>query len=198
MIVRHQNRTPEIHESAVIAPGAIISGDVAIGPQTCVLSGAVITSQGGPVRIASHCVVMENAVVRGVPPDGTSIGNHTLIGPHAHITGCTIGDECFVATGASVFNGATLANRCVVRINSVVHINAKLPAGTQTPIGWIAIGDPAQLFPPVADDEYLAELKAQGFWRSTFQSDADTPQREKLEAYTRALSRHRDDAIVDD
>jgi carbonic anhydrase/acetyltransferase-like protein (isoleucine patch superfamily) len=36
------------------------------------------------------------------------IGDHVLAGPHCYLTGRTIGDEVFIATGAMVFNSAQM------------------------------------------------------------------------------------------
>jgi len=39
-----------------------------------------------------------------------------------------------------------------------VHLRSRLPAYTTVPIGWIAVGDPANLFPP---DQHEAIWKIQ-------------------------------------
>jgi carbonic anhydrase/acetyltransferase-like protein (isoleucine patch superfamily) len=51
----------------------VAAGDVTIGPHNRVLFGAVITAEGGPVEIGRTCVVMENAVIRGVPGQETAL-----------------------------------------------------------------------------------------------------------------------------
>jgi hypothetical protein len=38
--------------------------------------------------------------------------------------------------------------RSELRVGSVLHVNSHLPADTVVPIGWIAAGQPAQLFAP--------------------------------------------------
>ena len=38
-----------------------------MGSGSAVLFGAVVTDEGGPVKIGSDCVIMENAVLRGTP-----------------------------------------------------------------------------------------------------------------------------------
>ncbi len=45
MIIEHRGAKPVVDGSATIAPGAVISGDVAIGPHTVVLAGAIITGE---------------------------------------------------------------------------------------------------------------------------------------------------------
>jgi carbonic anhydrase/acetyltransferase-like protein (isoleucine patch superfamily) len=88
---------------------------------------------------------MENAVLRGTKRHPLSISNNVLIGPHAHLTGCTIAENVFIATKVAIFNGATLGERSVVRIGAIVHFNSRLEPGDSVPIGWIAAGNPTQL-----------------------------------------------------
>jgi serine acetyltransferase len=64
---RPDSRCRQVADSAYIAPTAVLCGDVTVGPHSRVLFGAVVTAEGGPVEIGAHCVVMENAIVRGVP-----------------------------------------------------------------------------------------------------------------------------------
>jgi carbonic anhydrase/acetyltransferase-like protein (isoleucine patch superfamily) len=45
---------------------------------------------------------------------------------HTHLNGTRVGDEVFVATGASLFPGSDVGDRCELRINSVVHVNSQL------------------------------------------------------------------------
>jgi len=65
VLIEHDGARPVIHPSAYVAPNAVISGDVEIGLECSVLFGAVITADGGPVRIGRRLTIMEQAVVRG-------------------------------------------------------------------------------------------------------------------------------------
>src|SRR5207237_7679378 len=80
------------------------------------------------------------------------IGAAFLIVPNAHVTGCTLKDEVFIATGAAVFHGAILEARSEVRVNGVVHLKTRLPEEAIVPIGWVAVGDPASILPPDQHD----------------------------------------------
>jgi carbonic anhydrase/acetyltransferase-like protein (isoleucine patch superfamily) len=121
MQIAHRGQQPVIDPTAVVAPTAIISGDVQVGACTVVLAGAIITSQGAPVRIGQRCIIMEHAVIRGAGKHPCTLGDHVLVGPHAHITGATVHGRAFIATGASIFNGAVLEEGVVVAINAVVY-----------------------------------------------------------------------------
>src|SRR5262249_62098583 len=141
-----------------VAPTAVVCGDVAIGPDCRVLFGAVLTAESGPVSLGSRCIVMEQAVLRGTARPLLRLGSHVLVGPHAHLSGCTVDDNVFIATGASIFNGARLGARSVVRINGVVHILTTLLPDAVVPIGWVALGDPAEILPPTEHERISALL----------------------------------------
>ena len=148
MLYEHLGARPRIHDTAVIAPTAVLSGDVEIGPHCQVLHGAVITAEGGPITLGEHVIVMENALIRATAADSVHIGSHTLLGTLASIAGATIGEEVFLASGARVFNGAHIGARSEIRVNAIVQRRAALPEGTVVPIGWVATGDPVQLYSP--------------------------------------------------
>lgn len=201
MRLSNQGRKPQIHETAYIAPNAVISGDVCVGAHSRILFGAVLTAEGGPITVGEQTIVMENAVIRGVPGRATSIGNHCLIGPHAHLTGCTIENECFIATGACVFNGAVVRSQSGVRIGGIVHINTELPSHSLVPIGWIAVGRPAEMYPPGDHDRYTGELSRLDFGKTVFRvgkrSDGYLDMVAATTKYAEFLGRHSDDRVLE-
>ena len=75
-------------------------------------------------------------MVRSTARHSTHIGRHCLVGPDAHLVGCVVEDEVFIATGASIFHAARLGKGSEVRVNGVVHLRSHLPPGTTVPIGW--------------------------------------------------------------
>src|SRR6266699_5304392 len=110
----------------------------------------------GSVEIGANCIIMENAVIRGTPAFPTRLGNFVLVGPRTYLTGCDVEESVFLATGATVFNGAHIGARAEVRINGVVHIKTTLPPGATVPIGWVAVGDPAEILPPGRHEQIWA------------------------------------------
>ena len=65
MLIEHDGKGPRIDPSAHVAPTAVVCGEVAIGAETSVGFGAVLTAESGPIEIGSRCIVMGNAVPRG-------------------------------------------------------------------------------------------------------------------------------------
>lgn len=201
MLLEHRGASPQVDPTAYVAPTAVLCGDVHVGPHCRVLFGAALTAEGGRVELGEQCIVMENAVLRGTPRDPLRLGNHVLVGPRAYLTGCTVDDDAFLATGTTVFNGAHIGARSEVRINGVVHLRTDVPPDTTVPIGWVAVGAPARVLPPDEHGRIWEEQRELDFPGYVFglarPPDGESIMPELTRRYGRALSRHRDDRSVD-
>jgi carbonic anhydrase/acetyltransferase-like protein (isoleucine patch superfamily) len=205
MLIEHNGKRPRIHPSAYVAPTAVISGEVEIGQNSRVLHGAVITAEGSPVTIGQECVVMEHAVIRGA--GGRSrhfpavVGDRTLIGPHAYLVGCTVDEDCFIATGAMVFNDAHVKSGCTVTLGGIVHIGTILAPETTVPLQHVAIGTQARIFAPSETEEMMEALAKENFRRRVFGVETEGRSRaeiigESTRRYARALTSHGADRVI--
>ncbi|HZM75325.1 MAG TPA: hypothetical protein VFC19_06340 [Candidatus Limnocylindrales bacterium] len=160
--------------TAWVSPDATVSGDVTLGPGTRVMPGArIVAEAGGAITIGQSCIVLENAVIRATGRHPCVIGDHCLIGPHAHIVGATLADQVFIATGASVFHGASLGKGCEVRVNGTVHLRTTLDPGIAVPIGWVAVG--TKILSPDKHEEIWAEQQPLDFPGYVYGVERDTP-----------------------
>jgi len=199
VFVEHRLKSPKVAESAYIAPTAVLAGDVTVGPHSRVLFGAVITAEGGAVEIGADCVVMENAVIRGVPNQDMRIGDNVLVGPQAHLTGCVIEGDTRIATGAVVFNGARIETGAEVEFHAVVYVNTVVPAGTAVPMGWFAGGQPAELVPPNDWDRIRAIMGPLDYPGTVFGIGAGQARMPDIaRRYARGLALHQRDNIIPD
>ena len=158
----------------------MVRGDVTIGPGSRVLDLAVLQGELGPITIGADVVVMEHALLRGRADQPLVIGDAVLVGPHAHLNGTVVEDEVFIATGVSMFPGSRVGTGSELRIRSILHVNSRLEPGTTVPIGWIAAGDPAQLFPPERHDELWALQEPLDFPGTVYGVDRGTSMRENM------------------
>lgn len=199
MLLEHRGKRPQIARSAYVAPNAVVCGDVAIGDHSRILFGAVLTAENGSVDVGSHCIVMEHAVIRGRDGHPTRLGDHVLVGPHAHVNGASVEDDVFLATGVAVFPGARIGRGAEVRINAVVHVNSALEAQVTVPIGWVAVGDPAVLFPPQRHDELWSVQRDLDFPGTVFGIAREEATMAKVtERYAELFGEHRDDRLVEE
>ena len=202
MIIEHLGKRPAIDSGACVALSATVCGDVRIADGARVLHGACLIAEGGSIEIGRNVIVMENAVVRSTARWSTSIAASCLVGPNAHVVGCVLEECVFIATGSAIFHGARLGARSEVRVHGTVHVRSRLPAGRTVPIGWIAVGDPAQLFPPDRHDEIWTVQKQMEFSKSVYGVEPATEAGiSKMPEVTRSLSEiygaHAGDEIID-
>ena len=140
---------------------------------------------------------MENAVVRATRRHDCIVADHCLIGPCAHVVGCQVDDEVFIATGAAVFHGARLGRRSQVRIHGVVHLRTVLPPGTVVPIGWIAVGDPAEILSPDQHDRIWAIQQPLNFPETVYGVPrGETVMVEITKMLSETLAAHGDDEVA--
>jgi carbonic anhydrase/acetyltransferase-like protein (isoleucine patch superfamily) len=198
MLLEHRGQRPVVPDSAYVAPTAVLCGAVVLGERARVLHGAVLTAEDGEVRTGADVVVMENALVRGRASHPAILGDAVLIGPHAHVNGAVVEDEVFVATGASIFPGAVAGTRSELRINSVLHANSRLAADTVVPIGWIAAGDPAELFSPDRHAELWEKQQDLDFPGTVYGVPRGTPMRTIMSRQTDFYGAHLGDRLLDE
>ena len=200
MLYRHDGKQPNIHATSRIAPNAVVCGDVTIGPNCSIGFGAVLTAESGPIAIGANCIIMDTAVIRGVRGNPVRIGDNVLVGPRAYLTGCEVADDAFLATGATVFNGARIGARAEVRINGIVHLRTLLPEDAVVPLGWIAVGDPAEILPPNQHERIWSIQQALDFPRYVFGVERAPPgqsiQPTVMPRYARRLRNHVDDQLL--
>jgi carbonic anhydrase/acetyltransferase-like protein (isoleucine patch superfamily) len=200
MLIEHEGKRPHVDITARVAPTAVVCGDVTIGPRSHVAFGAVVAAEGAAIRIGAECMIRENAVVKSSPGHPVNVGDAVLVGPHASIVGCAVGDEVFLATGVTVFQGARLGRRVEVRINGVVHVNTLLEPGTIVPIGWIAVGNPARCLPPQEHDQIWSIQKLLNFSKAAYgvdrAADGSVDMRAIMRTVVQRYEAHRSDRML--
>ena len=149
--------------------------------------------------VLAATTVSETAVLRSARRNPLTLGNNILVGPRAYLSGCTIEDDVFLATGSTVFNGARIGRRAEVRINGIVYIRTVVGEDAVVPLGWIAVGDPARILPPEKHNEIWMVQKALDFPKYVFgverPREAGSAMPQIMSRYVEALRRlHKKDA----
>lgn len=138
---------PTIAASAYIAPGAVIIGDVTIGEECVILSGAVLRGDNTSVVVERGANVQENATVHVDPGAPARIGEYCVIGHNAIIHGSTIGSSSLIGMHATVLNHS------VIGAGSIIGAGALIPEGALVPPQTMMLGVPAKPRRDVSDEE---------------------------------------------
>jgi carbonic anhydrase/acetyltransferase-like protein (isoleucine patch superfamily) len=159
-IIPIHGKTPRIHDSAFIAPGCVIVGDVEIGPDSSVWYNCVLRADVSRIVIGTGTNIQDGSVVHCDParpgdPDGSPalIGDHVLIGHMAMIHGCVLEDRAFVGLGAIIMNKARIGG------DAMLAAGAMLTEGKVIEARTLWGGRPAR-FMRELDDAAIAELRA--------------------------------------
>ena len=195
MLIEHEGVGPRVAGSATSRPtcSAAMSG---AGEEARILFGAVLTAEGGSIEVGARSIVMENALVRGRGGYPARLGEHVLVGPHAHVNGATIEEEVFLATGVSVFPGATVGRGSEVRVGAVVHVNSTWPPARPFQSAGRRRG-PAELFSPRPPRELWAIQERMDFPGTVFGMSREEATMERVtRRYSESFGRHRGDRVL--
>ena len=147
LILPFAGRTPEIAESAWVAPNATLIGQVRLADDASVFYGAVLRADVDSILIGRGTNLQDNVAVHcdaGVP---TTVGAGVSVGHAAVLHGCTIEDDCLIGMSATVLN------RAVIGRGSLVAAGAVVLEDTVVPPGSLVAGVPAKVRRPLTEEE---------------------------------------------
>ncbi len=143
----YRSVTPDVPDSAWIAPTATVVGDVVLGQQVSVFYGAVLRGDSDSIRVGDRTNFQDNVTVHCDTGRPTTVGSGVSVGHNAVLHGCTVEDGALVGMGAIVMNGA------VIGAGSLVAAGAVVLEGTVVPPGSLVAGVPARIRRELTDDE---------------------------------------------
>ncbi len=153
LILPYKGIFPKIADSAFIAPGAAVIGDVEIGEETNVWFGCVIRGDVNTIRVGARTNIQDGTVIHVTRKTGpTRIGSGITVGHSALLHACTLEDGCFIGMRATVMDG------CVVESGGMLAAGALLTPGKRLPSGQLWAGNPARYFRDLKQEErnYIA------------------------------------------
>jgi carbonic anhydrase/acetyltransferase-like protein (isoleucine patch superfamily) len=136
----------DIHESAFVAPGAILVGHVSVGPESSVWYQCVLRGDLEPITVGARTNVQDGCVVhvdRGYP---ASIGDDVTIGHRAVVHGAVLENGCLIGMGAVVLSGARIGRGALVAAGSIVREGFEVPPDT------LVAGVPARILREIDDE----------------------------------------------
>jgi gamma-carbonic anhydrase len=156
-MISFRGKTPRIHPTAFIAPGARIIGDVEIGERSSIWYNCVLRGDVNAIRIGARTNVQDGTVIHcdspkpgneaGLP---TIIGDDVLIGHMVMLHGSILRDRAFVGLSSIVMDG------CTIEPDGMLAAGALLSPGRTIGAGELWIGRPAKMLRPLSMQEIAA------------------------------------------
>lgn len=140
-------KKPSVDQSAFIAEGVILKGDITIGRDAGIWYNAVLRGDENSITIGEETNIQDNATVHCSPGFPLVIGKGVTVGHACIVHGCTIGDNTLIGMGTIILNGARIGANCIIGAGSLVTQN------TEIPDGHMAFGSPARVIRALTDEE---------------------------------------------
>lgn len=131
--------SPRVHESAFIAAGAVVMGDVMLGEEASVWYGAILRGDMAPITIGDRTNIQDGTIVHVDADVPCTIGARVGVGHRVVLHGCTVEDECLIGMGSILLNNVRIGT------GSVVAAGAVIPEGMQVPPGSLVMGVPGRI-----------------------------------------------------
>ncbi len=128
----HLFRTPKIHGSVYIAPGAQVLGDVEIGEESSIWCNAVVRADVNYVRIGKRTNIQDLSLIHeSYQASPTVVGDDVTVGHSVILHACKVGNKCLIGMGSVILDDAEIGDLCLIGAGSLVTQGTKIPAGTK-------------------------------------------------------------------
>lgn len=125
-IIPFEGHTPYIHETAYVAPGVVIIGQVRLEAEVSIWFNAVIRGDREPIVIGRGSNIQDGSVVHTDPGYPCVVAENVTVGHNAILHGCDIRSGVTVGMGATVLNGAVVGEDALVAANALVLEGAQV------------------------------------------------------------------------
>ncbi len=122
--------TPQVDETAWVAPGCHVVGDIVLAAHASVWFGCTLRGDNERITVGVGSNVQENCVMHTDMGYPLTIGAGCTIGHKAMLHGCVIGENSLIGMGATVLNGAVIGKNCLVGAGALITEGKVIPDGS--------------------------------------------------------------------
>lgn len=154
--------------SAFIAPGAVVLGEVELGPEVSVWYGCVLRGDINWIRVGARTNLQDGTIIHvSHTGQGTQVGREVVVGHRVVLHSCSVEDQVLIGMGAVVLDRASVGEGAIVAAGAVV------PPGMVVPPNTMVAGIPAKVVRPVTSEQRQATVAT-------------------MERYLKAMAMHKD------
>ncbi|GAB6932734.1 gamma carbonic anhydrase family protein [Calditerricola satsumensis] len=133
------DKRPRVHETAFIAPGAQIIGDVTIGPESSVWFNAVLRGDEAPIVIGAAVNVQDNSTLHMYEKYPLILEDEVSVGHNVILHGCHVKRGALVGMGSVILDGVEIGEYALIGANTF------LPSGKKIPPYTLVLGSPGKV-----------------------------------------------------
>ena len=146
-------KSPQIHETAYIAEGAQVIGDVILKADSSIWYNTVCRGDINRIVIGERTNIQDNSVIHLENDQGGLVENDVTVGHNAIIHGCSIADGALIGMGAIIMNGAVIGKGAVIGAGAVVKEDMVIPDFS------LVVGVPGKIVKTLSPETYNENVK---------------------------------------
>jgi len=146
-------KSPQIHETAYIAEGAQVIGDVILKADSSIWYNTVCRADINRIVIGERTNIQDNSVIHLENDQGVLVENDVTVGHNAIIHGCSIADGALIGMGAIIMNGAVIGKGVVIGAGAVVKEDMVIPDFS------LVVGVPGKIVKTLSPETYDDNVK---------------------------------------
>ena len=147
IIDRYLDRVPRVGRDVLVAPGAVLAGEVELGDDVSIWYAAVLRGDLAPVTIGAGSNVQDGAVLHVGDKSPCAVGRDVVVGHRAILHGCRVEDGCLIGMQATVLDDAVIGQ------GSVVGACALVTQRTVIPPRSLVLGAPAKVVRTLTEED---------------------------------------------
>lgn len=139
LLVPFQDKTPIVKDTAFIAPGAYLIGDVQVGKETSIWFNTVLRGDEDSIIIGDRCSIQDNSTIHLYQGSPVMIEDEVTVGHNVVLHGCKIKKRSIIGMGSTILDGAVIGEECIIAANSLI------PSGKIIPPRSLVVGSPGKV-----------------------------------------------------
>ncbi|MCZ8535921.1 gamma carbonic anhydrase family protein [Paenisporosarcina quisquiliarum] len=139
MIIPFKGKTPEIHSTVFVAPGAKLIGEVQVGEESTIWFNAVLRGDEGLISIGKRCSIQDNSTIHLYEDAPVMVEDEVTVGHNVILHGCKVGRRSIIGMGSTILDHAEIGEECIIGANTLI------PPGKKIPPRSLVVGSPGKV-----------------------------------------------------
>ena len=147
VLLPYKGVLPRVADSAFIAPGVMLIGDVEVGEEASIWFNCVLRGDVSHIRIGARSNIQDGTVIH------TSTDGPTLVGSDVTVAHMCLLHACVVEDASLIGMGAILMDHAHVETGGWIGAGAMVTEHKHVKVGELWLGRPARMTRHVSDQE---------------------------------------------
>ncbi|MCQ6275920.1 gamma carbonic anhydrase family protein [Bacillus sp. V3B] len=163
MLIPYQEKKPTVHNTAFLAPGSYLIGDVKVGKETSIWFNAVLRGDEDAIIIGERCSIQDNATIHLFEGSPVIVEDEVTVGHNVVLHGCTVKKRSIIGMGSTILDGAVIGEECIVGANTLISSGKIIPPRS------LVLGSPGEVVRELTNKDFeLIQLSIDSYVEKTY------------------------------